>query len=424
MLKILKYKELFLPVGLTLLFSASVLQAQSSSSAKSISFARAYTAVAEGVSAVSWNPANLAFPKHSSFNLQLIGAGVDVGNLTLSKSTYDQYNGQYLSASDVETILAEVPEDGFKLIADSDVQALGFSVGSFALTIRGCASSNLTVSKDYLKILLEGIYTNQNYDIGNNLGEAIGYSSITASYAFPVSLPLLQRAYFGTNVSYLIGLGYAEVLESYGELYHSGWEVNGDGRVRARYAQGGAGFAFDFGLATIKNGWQFGLMFRNAFSKMNWNSKPEEFEAFFYTERGLNVENASDEDSLDIYLLTGDNKKDIDAFSSSLPSELRFGLARQFRSILVAMDYHQGFSERPGISKKPYMAIGTEWRGIGFLPLRLGFGFGGNYGTLMSTGFGLRLGAFRMDYGVSFNGAVAPSKAGALGMALSTYLQF
>lgn len=424
MLKIFENKKLVLLVGLMAIFSVLNLYAQSNSSARSISLAKAYTAVANGVSAVVWNPANLALPKHSAFSLQLVGAGVNVGNLTLSKSTYDQYNGKYLSSSDIETILAEVPEDGFKLIADSDVQALGFTIGSFALTVRGCVSSNLSVSKDYLKILLEGIYTNQNYDIGNNSGEAIGYSSITASYAFPVSLPLLQRAYFGTNVSYLIGLGYAEVLESYGELYHSGWEVNGDGLVRARYAQGGAGFACDFGLVTLKNNWQIGLMFRNAFSKMNWNSKPEEFVAQFYTERGLNVENASDEDSLDAYLITEDNQNEIDAFSTSLPAELRFGLARQFKSFLIAVDYHQGFIQRPGISKKPYMALGTEWRGIGFLPIRLGFGFGGKYGTLMSTGFGLKLGFFRLDYGISFNGAVAPNKASALGMAVSTYLQF
>jgi len=386
--------------------------------------AQAYTAVARGVAAPIWNPANLALPDRPSVSVQLVGAGFRAGNLTLSKSMYDEYNGKYLSSTDVDNILSQIPNDGFKLIADSDVQVLGFSVGSFALTFSGSAASNLSVSKDYLRILLEGIYIDENYNIGDNLGEAIGYSSISASYAFPIYLPVLNQIYFGTNVNYLIGLGYAEVLESYGQLHHGGWEVNGEGRVRARYAQGGAGFAFDFGIATIKNGWNIGIMFKNAISKMNWTTKPEEFEAHFFTERGITIENASDEDSLDSILKTSDETREIASFSNSLPAQMRFGIAKKMQSFLVAMDYHQGFARRPGISTKPYVALSTEWQGIGFFPLRLGLGFGGDHGILMATGFGFKLGFFRLDYGISFLGSIRPSGANSLGMGISTSFRF
>lgn len=416
-------KQIFIFL-ICLLFFVPALSAQTNSNARSLSMARAFTAVARGVDAVIWNPANLAMPGRPPVSFMLAGAGFQIGNMTFSKSTYDKYNGKYLTNADVSDILAEVPEDGFKLVADSDIRAIGFSIGPFAITTNAVAVSDLSLSKDYMRILLEGIQTDKSYNIGNNSGEAIGYSSVTASFAVPVSFPFFRRIYLGANVSYLIGLGYAEVMESYGNLYHSGWEVSGDGHFKTRYAQGGAGFAFDLGLATIKNGWHFGLMLRNAASNVKWTSKPEEFEAQFYTVNGLNMDNSSDEDSLDAYLQTEDSKREIAAFSTSLPAEIRIGAAKKWRSFLLAMDYHQGFSHRPGISKKPYLAMSTEWQGIGFFPMRLGLGFGGDYGSALATGFGFKLGFFRLDYGISFNGALTPGKANALGMGLSTYFSF
>ena len=316
-------KKQFFSLSICLSLLIPSLRAQTNSNARSLSMARAFTAVARCVDAVIWNPANLAMPERPPVSFMLAGAGFQIGNMTFSKSSYDKYNGKYLTDTDVADILSEVPEDGFKLIADSDVRAIGFSMGPFAITTNAVAVSDLSLSKDYMRILLEGIQINKNYDIGNNSGEAIGYSSITASYAVPVSFPFFRRIYIGTNVSYLIGLGYAEVMESYGNLYNSGWEVSGSGGVKARYAQGGAGFAVDLGLATIKNGWYFGLMLRNATSNIKWKSKPEEFEAQFYTVNGLNADNSSDEDSLDAYLQTEDGKREIAAFSTSLRSEER-----------------------------------------------------------------------------------------------------
>ncbi len=418
------YKQFVRNTLFCLLLFPAILSAQINSTARSLSLAGAYTTVARGVAAPFWNPANLALPDRPPVTFQLLGAGFRVGNLSLSKSMYDEYNGKYLTSADIETILSEIPDDGFKFIIDADVQALGFTIGSFALTFSSNVSSNLSISKDYFRVILEGLNVNTNYNIGNNSGEAIAYSTITASYAFPIALPLLNKTYLGINLNYLLGLGYGKVLESYGNLYHRGWEVEGNGRIRARYAQGGAGFGIDVGIATIKKGWHLGLFLKNIGSKINWTSETEEFEANFFTVRGITVENASDEDSLDIFLFDEDETREIGNFSTSLPSEFRLGASRKWRSFLLAMDYHQGFSSRPGISKIPYLAFSTEWQGLGILPLRLGFGFGGEHGALLATGFGFKCGFLRLDYGISFNGGLSPSKASTIGMALSTYLSF
>lgn len=406
-----------------LLFPA-ILSAQVNSTARSLSLAGAYTTVARGVAAPFWNPANLALPDRPPVTVQLVGAGFRVGSLSLSKSMYEEYNGKYLTSSDIEAILSEIPDDGFKLIVDSDVQALGFTIGSFAMTFSANVSSNLSLSKDYFKIILEGLNAGTNYDIGNNSGEGIAYSSITASYAFPVTLPLLKKSYLGINLNYLLGFGYGEILESYGHLNHKRWGIEGNGHIRARYAQGGAGFGFDVGIATIKKDWHFGLLLKNIGSKINWTKKAEEFEANFFTLHGITLENASDQDSLDLFLIDEDETRKLDSFSSSLPREFRLGASRMWRSFLLAIDYHQGFSSRPGISKTPYLAFSTEWQKLSILPLRLGFGFGGDHGLLMATGFGFKCGFLRLDFGVSFNGGLLPSKASNIGMAFSTYLSF
>jgi len=396
-------------------------RSQTYASARSIGMAGAYTAVARGVWAPLWNPANLALPGHPSFSLNVVGAGFRLGNSSFSKSTYDRYNGKYLSSEDVKTLLSEVPEDGLKLYLNTDISAVGFSIGRFALTAGGAVVSNLSIAKDYLRIVLQGMEFETSYNIGDNSGEAIGYSNITASYAFPLPVPpFLNSLYMGVSAKYLIGLGYSGIVESSGEFYN-GWESHGSGHVVARYAQGGAGFAFDVGLASQLKGWTVGMAVMNLAASIKWSVRPEEFEAQFYTIHPLTVENAAKEDSV---IAHEENTRPTKAFRTALPAELKLGAARNWRSFVLSVSYRQGFSAGLGVPRNPYFAFGTEWQGLRVLPLRLGVGIGGDHGAVFASGFGIRLGFFRMDYGIRFNGAFAPSKAKALVMGLSTYLQF
>ncbi len=392
-------------------------QAQNYASARSLGMGQVYTAVARGIEAPLWNPANLGLKDKPSFSFSLIGVGLQIGNSSFTKKQYDAYVGQYLSATDIQNILSTVPASGLRLDLDSDVQAVGFAVGSFAVTTSATAASNLHISKDYLRLFLEGVKWNESYDIGGNAGEAYGYTSITTSFAFPIG-----GLYFGANLNYLIGLGYSNVVESEGTFYN-GFESRGDGRVIVRYAQGGSGFSSDLGFAGVRGKWTIGISLKNAFSNLKWDKETEQFEAYFYTDGVINVENSVDRDA-DSVLVHGDQTVAIDPFSTSLPSELQVGFARQGNNFLVAFDYRQGFTDRPGVSTKPYFGFGTEWKGIGFFPLRFGFGLGGRNGILVSTGFSLKLWFLHIDYGVSISGGLVPSRAKAIGAALSTSLVF
>jgi len=393
--------------------------AQTFSNARAVGLAGAYTALARGVWAPKWNPANLGLRGNPRFGLNLVGAGMLLGNSSFSKSTYDQYNGKYLSPEDIQNLIDAVPEgDGLHIYVDTDIQALAFSLGRIALSVDMVAASDVKIARDYLRIALEGIGFDQSYNIGDNAGEAIAYSSVKLSMAFP--LPLPGRTRLGLNLKYLIGLGVAQIVESYGEFYN-GWESYGEGRVRARYAQGGAGFAYDLGLAAQAGRWYLSAAWLNLGARIRWSVEPQEYEVSFHTVKPFTVENSADEDSL---IASEEYSRNIDAFTTAIPGVMRLGIARTWGAFVFSVDYHQGFSQRAGVSTRPYFALGCEWNGLRVLPLRVGVGFGGRHGSLLAMGFGIRLGFFHLDYGVSFPGALTPAKAKAVSMALATYLHF
>jgi len=409
-------------VILLLIFVVSMVKAQGYSDARSLGMARAYTALARGVDAPLWNPANLKLPTSKKFSLQLFSLGLRFGNSSFSKHSYDIYNGKYLTSSDFQDILDAIPDDGFRLFLDTEIcPPFGFAYGPVALTFSGVVASDVRLCKDYFD-LPDGWEENHRYDLGNNNhAEAWGYSTATISWAHVVKLPKIQKIILGANFHYILGLGYGKVLRSWGTFYSGEYADFTEGGIKARMAQGGTGFAMDFGVAREYHNWTFSLAFSNLISHITWKRKPQEFEAYFYSTEVLTVYSIAENDSI---IESDESTKDISSFSTKLPVELRLGAATTWKEILISLDYHQGFRERPGVTTRPYLAVGSEFSYIGFLPLRLGLGFGGDHKILSALGFGLKLGFFHFDYGINFNGALWPTHAKALSMAVSSSLRF
>ena len=105
-------------------------------------------------------------------------------------------------------------------------------------------------------------------------------------------------------------------------------------------------------------------------------------------------------------------------FNVRLPVVLRVGGAYQDGATVITYDYVQGFSEGAWASTRPRVSFGTEWRGLGWLPLRMGVIFGGRIGFGTSAGLGLRLGGFAMDFGFLSQGFFLPSTSKGLTIAL------
>ena len=109
--------------------------------ATSMGMGGAYSAVARGVNSVAWNPANLALPRDSWFELNIIGLNLNVANSSMTIENYKRYftdaghNGEW-SEQDIDEILALVPEDGLNANVDLYANAMGVAVDKYAVTVQ------------------------------------------------------------------------------------------------------------------------------------------------------------------------------------------------------------------------------------------------------------------------------------------------
>lgn len=405
-------------IGFTILalaFGSQVLAQSGMSNARSVAMGGAYLAIARGVEAPRWNPANLGLSGERNFNLNLISFGVGFHNNSFSKKQYDLYNGSYLTEQDKQDILSTIPAQGLRVDFDTEVQAMGLSFGQFAFTVTGFASSDFTLSKDLVDLFLNGNELDRVYSINSTAGEGWGMSSFGLSAGFPVaiSVPFVSEFSVGGTFKYLRSFGYGKVREANTSFVTGIDGLIGSGRVEIDYAKGGSGVGVDLGAAAVvMHDWHVGLTVRNILNYINWNSEPERFIYAFEID-SLNVKRVEDSD-IDSVFVDSDETVAIDPFTTSLPQELRIGVARNMGSILFAVDVVQGLKRSAGVSTTPKLAVGSEWRPVRFLPLRAGFSMGGKNVYSFSAGFGFDASVFALDFAVrSRDGFVSGKGIGA-----------
>lgn len=390
---------------ITILLASSLTAQSGLSNARSMAMAGAYTALARGVEAPRWNPANLGLSGKDAFNFNLISVGLGLYNNSFSKHQYDLYNGSYLTTEDKMAILSSIPDDGFKIDFDTEIQALGFSFGNFAFTLAGEASSDFAFSRDAIDLLLNGNDLDRAYDIRATAGEGWGLTSFGFSAGFPVALPLFKEFSVGGTFKYLKSFGYAKVKESENRFTTEIDGLNGSGRIVVDYAQGGSGLALDIGAAAVLNkGWFLSLGIKNILNYINWNSEPKSF-IYTFTLDSLTAEKVQQSD-IDSVFVDSKQTVEIDPFTTSLSPELRLGIAHSSNRFAFAVDLTQGIRRVAGVSTNPRAAIGTELRLLHFFPVRAGLSIGGKHGFSSSAGFGLDFSVFSWDFAVSSRGGL------------------
>jgi hypothetical protein len=91
---------------------------------------------------------------------------------------------------------------------------------------------------------------------------------------------------------------------------------------------------------------------------------------------------------------------DVSSLSSPLPARATLGAQLQLDRFSFATDIGMGFNEIGMNSQKLNIALGTEYKFFGFLPVRLGLRTGGELSTRYSAGTGLDFKHFTWDFGV------------------------
>lgn len=387
----------FASISLT---AATALAQIGISNPRSVAMGGAYTALARGVDAPAWNPANLGIKSARKYRFNLISVGLGFHNNSFNKNHYDLYNGSYLTEQDKQDILAAIPAEGLRGNFDTEVQAFGLNFGNVALTASALGSSDFLLSKDIVDLVLNGNELDRVYEIGATSGEGYGVSSFALSVGIPFRLPFFHQFALGVSAKYLRGLAYGKVVEAASTLTTDIDGLHGSGRVVIDHALGGNGLAFDFGAAAMLNSsWSLSVSLINAINSINWSDETKRF-TYSFDADSISIQRIEDTDIDSVYR-DFDETVDIESFSTKLPAQLRVGLARVGKRLSFAFDYEQGLKKGVGVSTSPRLAFGTELRLIGFLPLRGGIAAGGERGLSTSAGFGLDFSLFSWDFAVA-----------------------
>lgn len=374
-------------------------------------------AAARGLEAVTYNPANLAFSDGSSVGLA--GAAVAVQNNALSLDRYNEITGAHLDSAAKAQLLSDIPEDGLSLDADVRASALGFQLGSFALTAGAVGTGHGNLDKDYFDVVLYGNPVGQTVDFSNTWGEGSAMGAATVSYG--ARLLSLGGASLGAgvNVRYLHGIYEMHVASAGGTITTGMEEITADAHVTTMSAEGGRGYGLDVGLAlSTPGGLSLGLTLENAQSSLDWDRNVE-YREFRLDAADVNLLNSD----LDASVSDADTTYAGDPYTTTLPRQARLGAAAKVGAFLVAADYVQGFEDRGLTSTEPRVAAGVEWQ-LGFLQPRVGAATGGVQGDSASAGLGLKLGFWRLDAAAVTRGGMKVGDTKGLGVAVASTLVF
>ncbi|UCE24330.1 MAG: hypothetical protein JSU74_13745 [Candidatus Zixiibacteriota bacterium] len=393
--------------------------AQGISSARSLAMGAGAIALARGVDAARFNPANLGFSANQLKGVELVGAGANISNNSFTLSDYNKYTGAFLTDDDKEDILDKVSDEGLELRADAEATALGIALGPIVFGLAGNAVADVSLNKDLLELVLNGNTYADTIEITGSYSEVLAYGSAYLSYGHSVYKSDARELALGATIKYLRGFGVERIVELEGlaATYSTGF--TGEGRMIARTATGGYGYAVDLGAALkLNDDYMVGARIKNFLSSLRWNSDTEEH-GFTFSFDTMTIDNM-DED----YVETDDYSVAIDDFSTNLPSLLNLGVANTSGKLLWAVDWEQGFRRETGVSSKPRISAGVEYSPLSSLPLRAGYSLGGDRNASFSIGSGFHLAYFYMDYafvtGTTFSGYSSKG----LNLAITTGLCF
>ena len=396
--------------------------------ARGLGMGGAYTALARGVHAPQWNPANLGLPDNPKFSFTFVSVGAAVRNNSFNWGMLDRYGARHWTEQDIEDILSHIPDTGFDLDTRASVRALSFSAGRFALSFGAEAGSLVKLDKAFFQIPLKGNELDQSYNFNDSDGEGLGLGLVSLSMGQRVNVSFTEVFAIGATLHFLYGGAYAKTDRAECLFSTKEYGFNLDAEYELTYTYlGDIGFGLDLGAAAQFGGnWTVSCGLANVLGSVSWSGDIKREVGYVRGDSltALGISEDEDEDE-DVLLDSSWTVEGLPEFSTRLPIIFRLGVAYQEGPVLLTADLTKGFTDGPFFSSKPRISIGTEWRGISWLPLRMGVVMGGRIGLGTSVGFGFRPGGFVLDVGVMNRGFVTfnNSKGLILGVELGLDLQ-
>ena len=389
------------------------------SSARSLAMSGSLTALASGVDAARFNPANLGLQGGSPLQVELLGVGFNVSNNSFTLEDYNKYTGATLSASDKAYILGQIPKEGLNLKANAEAAAMSIGLGKFVFSVSGVAAVDANLNKDIVELMLNGNSYADSVVVTGSYSDGIAYAQAGLSYGRLLYEQGTRQFSVGATVKYIRGIGIEEIvkLEGLASTLVTGFQGNGE--IIARTATGGSGYGLDLGAALkFNHDYTLGARLENIFGSIKWNDNTEEHGTVFSFDT-LTVNNASDST-----IVSNDYSIEIPSFSTRLPAVMNLGFANTSGKLRWGIDWEQGFKRTAESSTKPRLSIGIEWLQLGMMPLRLGYASGGGRGNSFSFGSGVNFSPFYLDLAAVTGTSISLYSAKGVKLALSTGIRF
>jgi len=384
----------------------------------------AFTALARGSDAPSWNPANLGLSGNPAFSLTLVDFGMGASVDGISTRTYNDIVGKHLTEQDKKDLLDGISDDGLGINLDMETKLLSLGLGPLALNVSAIGGGFVTLPKDLFDFLLNGNQLDKPTNIGSLDGEMTGILSVGLSGAYALDVEPFQEFAVGAGFKYYKGISTAKMEDSEGQVIVTlDKGLDGNGFISSRRSMGGSGMGIDLGVSGIlENDWIVSLGVINLVGgTINWTTETEVDSAYFkFNQHYIDEIIDSDED----FVSFEDTTYATGSFTTTLPRVIHLGLAREWKLVTVAFDFEKASVKALGYSTSPRLSCGAELRLLPILPLRAGVSFGGAAVRAGSVGLGLHLPGLQWDLAVMNKGSILPSETNGFAFATGFRLVF
>ena len=403
---------------------------------RSVGLVGATTTIAEGIYAVGYNPALIAYQVDKPFMMQLGGIDFGMANNYLSMAAMQSLSGTFLDEDEKTLIINRLERNGglaFNVNGLFAIPGINYASGNMAFTANFLYMGSYSIPAGLARLMLEGNANNPEIDM--TIGyEIMGINEMSFSFAVPY-----ESFALGFSLKYLQGVFYFGIDpdSSNANFVTTPTAVYGSGSYYLRQGIGGAGYALDIGVATKEyNGFRFGVSLINALGTIGWNKpsflkdilagKDNEFGndddlyhmtwdgqalkdsdaiLYTYTIDSIRADNLSGES---LFSSSSEIKPNVDEngkpkeFNIRYPSILRFGVSYKKNDLLITSDLTTGFENRLYAHSRWRWAIGTEILRFPNWPFRIGFAWEGMDRTELGMGLGFHGGPTLIDFGFSF----------------------
>lgn len=432
----------FIQILTSFLLSWSLSSAQLNSTAEEVGTANSNAISARGLDVFGLNPANLGFSDNPGINIRIAvltlipSLSLQLNNNAVNAKWLNSFlNAGYMDESKKNDLLASFKEDVFSLTPKIYLPLLGVQIGKYAFMIKPEMISSVDLPTELIAFPFKGLTFDDELELEG--GKVVSQVVIPISFAtaFELNIPQLnpwvQETYVGVGAKVLVGAAYGELNIVEGGILSSPTALNISTEVEGKLAGAGIGFALDAGLSTsINENMKANISVNNLFGFLKWNNVTD---GSYIVDGSFNRSdfqeiasyNEEQTDSLTDAIIKADTTFAGETFSSKYPAYILAGF--EYSNLIPNLDilasYRQYFTDELGYNIVPRISVASVYHVNSIFPLRAGVSFGGQEGFQWSTGFGVHVGFYHVDFGFSQTGGVFNNAKG-FAVALESSLWF